>query len=121
MSNGQFEFRAGDIVEWCGQEFELERNDDGLAVDHLFVIKHYRGTQGFTINGCESRYHPGPSLKLIRRPKKWVKKSFEKWFNIFGDKDIGHGYGSKEGADASSCSDVRLGCQKVTFEYEVEE
>lgn len=70
------EFQVGDIVEWCGVQGKVDsiimEDDYSLCVlfgeDNDFAY--------FTLDGKYIHWHKTPSLKLISRPKKKVKKTY---------------------------------------------
>ena len=62
-------------------------------------------------------YHSKPE---IIEAKRMVKKSFDLWFNIYGNKDVIN-YNSEKEANEEPIVPDRLACIKKTFEYEVEE
>ena len=118
----EFEFKAGDIVEWCGKEWVLRENNDPFTKkQYRLLIRHDGHETDFTVLGYRYSADPGPSLKLIRRPKKMVRKTEERWLNLYTNGTV-VSYRDKENADG--CANLvggRLACQKVTFEYEAEE
>lgn len=66
------EFKVGDIVEAFGLRGEVTRSGD------LYIYVSFpegRGAQ-FLLDGREENWHTEPSLKLISRPSKKVKKVF---------------------------------------------
>jgi len=74
---------VGDVVEWCGVRGEVLQTDSafgpgalipGAPGDSLQVKFPDNRTAYFTEDGAYFHWHKEPSLKLIERPKKKVKK-----------------------------------------------
>lgn len=114
------EFKVGDKVNWLGSTGELVVIDPNSTHPLEVYFEKHDSTEVFTLDG---RYHveQDPSLKLIERPKKKVKKTTEVWVNIYGP---GLGTGefchSEKQADTQALKD-RIACVKLTGEYEVDE
>ena len=73
----------------------------------------------FTMDGRYARWHKEPSLVLIERPKRKVKRSKILWFNIYPYGPTGFGHVLKEWADELAGKD-RIACVKVPIEWEEE-
>jgi len=124
-----FRFRTGDRVRWGGIEGVVVKvtcafsQDDTLEV--VFDADPTAKNQWFLSDGRIYDYHTEPSLVLIERPKKKVKK--HGWVNIFGlDAAPGQTFSSRV---YTSCEDaagaaVILGgtlYKILAFDYEIEE
>lgn len=70
------EFKVGDVVDWCGIIGEVIGND----TSNTYLNVRFRHECGhvldevFYIDGLYRTYHKEPSLKLIEKSKKKVKK-----------------------------------------------
>jgi hypothetical protein len=110
------EFKVGDKVSAFGVEGEVisldEKNNYPITVefddDHLSF---------FMIDGRASAWHLEPSLKLIEKAKKKVKKKF--WFYI-GESDIKNLYIAPEILYLYKPKEQK-NCQVAEIELEVEE
>lgn len=74
MSNEKkFEFKVGDVVEWGGVRGKVYAGLSSLV--HPVMCEFENETvASFTYDGKYMDWHKEPSLKLIERPKKKVKK-----------------------------------------------
>jgi len=110
-------FEVGDEVEAFGC-LGLVADIQGSLVKATFCGNHH----WFNIDGTAFHWANEPSLKLIKKAKKKVKKTIEAWihvektnpFRYFEQRRI---YSTKELASDFS-SDFEL--QKISFEIEVE-
>jgi hypothetical protein len=113
------EFKVGDICEWQGVRGVV------VLVDSDEVLVKFRDSQcntSFLPDGRYFKWHKEPSLKLLERPKRMVKKSATWWCNIYDDNFSMKAmcFVSKEKADEHDDTD-RVACIEKTFEYEIEE
>ena len=101
-----------------------------LSRVYPIVVKTGKCNQSFTIDGRCTKSQLAPIcwlendvpqyyLDLFPCPKKKVKKTIERWVNIYED-FTSFGHFSEVEADAYAAED-RIGCVKLTGEYEVEE
>ena len=122
------EFKVGDIVEWQGVRGTVNCNTH-YGVKVLFADGNIAN---FYADGRYFDWHKEPSLKLIERPKKMVKKTMTKWCNIYADGDVcvhstRAGAESIAGARRIACIEKtfewteKVACIEETFEYEIEE
>lgn len=109
-------FKVGDKVDWLGWQGTVEKvHDDSYDITVRdkcgFVRTFYK----------DGRYlkEQRPSLVLIERPKKKIKKTITKWVNIYPDGCETYYY-TKDRADMCS-NPNRIACVELTGEYEVEE
>lgn len=110
------EFRKDDIVEWCQVRGVV------VLVDSDEVLVKFQDSQcntSFLPDGRYFKWHKEPSLKLIERPKRMVRKSVTKWCNIHKNGWIGT-HSSKETADMYDDGN-RVACIEKTFEWTEEE
>jgi NMD protein affecting ribosome stability and mRNA decay len=118
MSN--VDFRVGDIVSFSGEEFIVTANLIGVTAKHLKTGKYL----GFSGEGypehCLAAIMPDLKLKLVSRPKKMVKKTIERWVNVYTDGTVGNDHDIQ--ADAVKYrKDGFLTCVKLEGSYECEE
>jgi hypothetical protein len=112
-------FKVGDIVEAFGFRGAVtDVHDDGTVNVYFGAI---RKSENFYSTGHLFRWHKEPSLKLIERPKKKVKKIIERWINVYEDGLAGIVYDSEQRARQSAQGAATyVGVVKLTGEYEVE-
>ncbi len=116
------EFKVGDKVEWMGVIGTVVitpgYNRNSNVIYPLEVDFNVNGVRLFTRDGKLESFHKEPSLKLVERPKKKVKKTIERWANIYSSYIISN-YDSEK--HANKCAEDRIACVKLTGTYEVEE
>lgn len=111
-------FEVGDIVEWCGVKGTIKSIDNLEDPTHLVIVKFTNGLfEWFTIEGKIRDWHLEPSLKLIEKAKRKVKKKF--WFYI-GESDINN-LRVSPGTLYINKPKEQNNCQLVELELEVEE
>jgi len=117
-------FQVGDIVEWCGVRGVVESASSMLSsVQCMFGYKDSTRKQTFTSDGKLCTWHIVPSLKLIERPKKKIKKykvlfkrlEYENPFQVSGEH-----YADKEDFEAKTSGNQFIQLIKES-EIEVEE
>jgi len=81
MTDKKFEFEVGDEVEWCGTRGVVLERDDSKTFALIVTFCHRTYCTPFTIDGRLCEWHTKPSLILINRPKKKVKKTV--WVNVY--------------------------------------
>jgi hypothetical protein len=77
-----FEFQVGDRVSWCGVEGVVSQSY-GNGVEVTFSGNGCPVVADFFKDGRYRIFHTEPSLKLLERPKKKVKKRETRWVNIY--------------------------------------
>lgn len=120
------EFQVGDIVSFGGMVGHLERAPFKSQEGKKLILV-FNKTNNEIIRFeffSDGRFHANQSeslLKLVSRPKKMVKKTIERWENVYSDGSfIGITYPEKEIADECVIGD-RIACVKLTGSYEVYE
>lgn len=109
------EFRVGDEVDWLGLKGKVV--DVGFSMITVFISSmetHYFYADGSYLIGQT------PSLKLISRPKKMVKKRVSRFFNLYRAGLLSSAYSSIEEA-AQNMRDGCIDTIELKGEYEVEE
>lgn len=114
-------FKVGDIVEAFGVRGVVTKvlSNGGHPVLVDFERLPGEAEEEFTPDGRLFYWHKEPSLKLIERQKKKVKKTIETWLNIYPDGYNSHYHTQEECDNAAMTS--RIACVKLSGEYEVEE
>lgn len=112
-------FEVGDVVSFGGEEGKvvemLENHPYPLVCEFPDVKRFY-----FLIDGRFAEEHTEPLLKLVSRPKKMVKKTIERWVNIYpGDGNFAT-HSTEESADRHAL-ESRVTCVKLTGSCEVYE
>lgn len=118
--NEQSLFQKGDIVEAFGLRGKVVFT---YSKGHYSVkVKYDTGSfDDFTSHGLYANHHKEPSLKLVERPKKKIKKTVELYVNIYPNKDVLPSHKTaRQAIDAASSGAIVKGV-KVTGEYEIEE
>ena len=119
-----FQFQVGDKVSIEG---ELISNESSSSTNFPMVL---RTNGGLLVGLCQPSgrllHEDAPSLKLISRPKKKVKKTLECWVNFFyyNGEISASAHKTREAADYEDVVEnmlYRLRCEKFTTELEVEE
>lgn len=133
-------FKIGDKVSWMGLEGTVERLNDratwnpSYSMRISFGDKEYPELVWFMPDGRFREEHTEPSLKLIERPKKKVKKKISVWVNVYSDGSFTT-HNTKHEADSSPlqryyvtgdqgslyCPPRKVACVECVGEYEVEE
>lgn len=114
-----FEFKVGDIVSFGGVEGIVRE----IITNHSYPVKvsyHNGWVDGFTIDGKIHNWQTEPLLKLIKRPKNKIKKTFRGWMNVYKSPETAFVYPTKEIANKSANPD-RIACIEINQEYEIEE
>jgi hypothetical protein len=113
-------FKVGDIVDWLGLRGRVTSLN---GLDNYPVICHFDGQEEcntyFNQDGVFMKGQT-PSLKLIERPKKKVKKTIERWVNVYPYGILLVGFLSEEEARKEALGDC-ITQVKLTGEYEIEE
>lgn len=114
------DFKVGDKVSWMGLEGIVSNTDRGLVYPvEVFFSGRRKDTHCFTEDGLSYYEHTEPSLKLIDRPKKMVKKKISVWVNVYENDKI---YLHRHQLDAECTGQKnRIACVECVGEYEVEE
>ena len=112
-------FKVGDKVRAFGCDGVV--TDIRLGYNYPVRVKypHLDHEVSFIMDGRAQLWHKEPSLVLIDRPKKKVKRSMTLWFNVYPSGPAGYGHISKESADELAFED-RIACVKVPIEWEEE-
>lgn len=114
------DFKVGDKVSWMGLEGIVDRIDE--TTSYPVYVRTYHpvcSLHGFTLDGRYRTEHTEPSLKLIERPKKMVKKKISVWVNVYENDKI---YLHRHQLDAECTGQKnRIACVECVGEYEVEE
>jgi len=106
--NNEIKFKAGDIVEFGGNKgVVLEEVDSSFincrfTVDSIFIKDFFTVT--FTKEGRLYSWNKEPSLKLIERPKKKVKKYKVLYRDAFHNYAVSSSFYEGK-ADFDLCSD----------------
>lgn len=82
-TESNFEFKVGDEVEAFGLKGKVIHVDQEFGKYPIIVeydVNHMRDP--FTLDGKLHLFHKEPSLKLINRPKRKVKKKFYQWYRL---------------------------------------
>jgi len=116
MSN--VDFRVGDIVSFGGVEGVVCERD---CQEPYVIACSFKDKMelDFTIDGRFGVEHTEPLLKLVSRPKKMVKKTIERWENVYPSGRVCV-HPTREVAD-DHANDDRIACVKLTGSYEVYE
>jgi hypothetical protein len=112
------EFKVGDVVEAFGLRGTV------VKIYSEFVnpveVKYEDGEYTlFTLDGKLHHYHKLPSLKLISRAKRKVKKELKCWVNIYPH-DLVCAYTTKERAKSNAAVVAFAVAVECTGFYEVE-
>lgn len=110
-------FEVGDIVDWCGAQGIIRDIKSPSDSIYRLMVKFENGYfEWFTGCGRIKEWHLEPSLKLIEKAKKKVKKKF--WF-VISDSLIKARYFSAQ--LYTNPIKHTPDCQLVEIELEVEE
>ena len=116
-----FRFKVGDIVEAFGLRGVVTSSNNPIG-NALFVEFKSGEATWFRTDGTLKHWHKEPSLKLIERPKKKVKKERTVWINVYPDnKQIIHpSYEVANGLLIPGSYKERLACIETKLEWEEE-
>lgn len=112
----KFEFQVGDVCSYMGLEGEIV-NEFPIYYSCPLQFKSRTGLSfAFTKDGRRHPEHTIPSLTLIERPKRKVKR----WVNLYRNKRnkgfySGHEYKSREEADNDALPE-RIACVELEME-----
>ena len=81
------EFKVDDIVEAFGVKGEVRVIDGGGSSYPVRVLFVTGETDYFRQDGKLNEWHEAPSLKLVKRPKKYKEVTIEAFGNIYKDSD----------------------------------
>ena len=111
-------FKVGDKVDWLGWRGTVEEVNMVGGPEDIIVCGEVGDLWAFYKDG---RYlkEQEPSLVLIERPKKKIKKTISQWVNVYPNGYI-KAHDTKEKANKFA-SNIRIACVELTGEYEVEE
>lgn len=114
------EFKIDDIVEAFGLRGKVikEIESGSRILVYWDDIPGY--AEWFYHDGKESVWHKEPSLKLIERPKKMVKKKFTRWVN-YRNKEPYFGTVYSQRNEAIANAKYGSVTKEISFEIEVEE
>lgn len=111
-------FQVGDIVRWCGVGGKITSIDDLATYPIGVKFEDPNRIDSFTSDGRYADWHKAPSLELIERPKKRVKK----WVNLYNanlEENMWMFHDTKVLADERQMtSRNRLACIEVEFNEE---
>lgn len=114
------EFKVGDKVDWLGLKGKIISIKQMGFSNYPVIVDFGVVKESFTVDGRWIEEQQ-PSLKLIERPKKKVKKEIQVWVNVYGGEGyLGKVYLSNEEADEMNRARIALATGTLTYEVDEE-